>query len=398
MTPIRTDGSNEFAHHTVTVRLPAMIDQVLTDNPGLPASAAGALRELQGDLISDAPLTMFDSPAPDYDAWTRFMAEHQQRLGRPASWQNSEWFLLEHFFFRRILAAVDYWHTNIDPYAPAKRRELDSPALGQQIDSILDGPSDSGRDPGFDEFAARLCFSLWGNRMDLSHSQSMAHADAAQTAGESLIADDSAAVREIVRNLADPVHFVCDNAGTELAADLCLADWLMRERGAGVHLHVKYHPTFVSDATAADVHQMIDRLGSPGTSSARRALAERLVSGLDTGKLLIVPDPFWNSPLFFGDLPDRILTTFAEAGLIIIKGDMNYRRLLADTIVPATDPLQTWAPPMPAPTVMLRTMKGDPIAGLNPARLRTLDREHPGWRTAGKHGVIQVLVPDNRTP
>ena len=53
---------------------------------------------------------------------------------------------------------------------------------------------------------------------------------------------------------------------------------------------------------------------------------------------------------------------------------------------------------MPAPTVMLRTMKGDPIAGLDPARLRALNREHPGWRTAGKHGVIQVLMPSSHTP
>jgi len=334
---------------------------------------------------------MFAPPAPDYDAWAEHLREHERRLGQPASWQNSEWFLLEHFFFRRILAAVDYWRTKIDPYAPAKRRELDSPALGRQLDSILDGPGDSGRDPGFNEFAARLCFSLWGNRMDLSHSQSMAHADIAQTAGESLIADDSAAVREIVRNLAGPVHFVCDNAGTELAADLCLADWLMRERRAHVHLHVKYHPTFVSDATEDDVCMLIDRLGSPTASTAHRELAARLTTAISADELLIVPDLFWNSPLFFSDLPERILTTFADAGLIIIKGDMNYRRMLGDRIVPATDPLSTWAPPMPAPTVMLRTMKGDPIAGLDPARLSALNREHPGWRTAGKHGVIQVV-------
>ncbi|MCK4514704.1 MAG: DUF89 family protein, partial [Spirochaetaceae bacterium] len=137
MTSIRTDGSNTFAHHTVTVRLPGMIDQVLADNPDLPASAAASLRKLQHELITDAPLGMFDPPAPDYDEWTRFLTDHQQRIGRTVSWQNSEWFLLEHFFFRRILAAVDYWQTKIDPYAPAKTRELDSPALGRQVDSIL---------------------------------------------------------------------------------------------------------------------------------------------------------------------------------------------------------------------------------------------------------------------
>ena len=395
MTPIRTDSSNKFAHYTVTVRLPAMIDQMLSDNPDLSAAATASLRQLRAELISNAPLRMFDPPAPDHETWAQLLADHERRLGHRATWQNSEWFVLEHFYFRRILAAADYWQTKIDPFAPAKARELASPALAQQVDSLLEASRESGRDREFREFVQRLCFALWGNRMDLSHSESMSHADAAHH-DDSLIIDESSAVWEVVRNLAAPVHFVCDNAGTELAADLFLADWLIRTRNAPVSLHLKAHPTFVGDATEADVHALIDRLGSPAASTVSRALSERLVSGLDTGELLIVPDLFWNSPLFFNDLPDRILTPFAEAGLIIIKGDMNYRRLLNDTIVPATDPLSSWAPPMPAPTVMLRTMKGDPIAGLDPARLNALDSEHPGWRTAGKHGVIQVLAPGTR--
>jgi len=395
VTPIRTDGSNEFAYHTVTVRLPAMIDGVLADNPDLPSPAATSLRELQAQLTSDAPLAMYDPPAPDYDAWKQYLADHQQRLGQPASWQNSEWFLLEHFFFRMILGAVDYFQTQHDPFAPAKTRELAPAALGEQVDSILGGPSQRRAN----EFADRLCFSLWGNRMDLSHSEAMAHASGVlsesdgSTTGDALIADDSQAVWEIVQDLAGPVHFVCDNAGTELAADLCLADWLIQERGAVVCLQVKCHPTFVSDATETDVHQIIDRFASAEASLQRHELARRLSAALSAGRLIITADLFWNSPLFFDKLPDRIHTAFAEAGMILIKGDMNYRRLLGDRIVPAADPLQMWAPSMPAPTVMLRTMKGDPIAGIDPARLRALDQEHPDWRTAGKHGVIQLLAP-----
>ena len=209
---------------------------------------------------------------------------------------------------------------------------------------------------------------------------------------DALIADDSQAVWEIVRDLAGPVHFVCDNAGTELAADLCLADWLIQDRGAVVCLQVKYHPTFVSDATEADVHQIIDRFASVDASLQRRELARRLSAALSGGRLIITPDLFWNSPLSFDKLPDRIRSAFAEAEMIVIKGDMNYRRLLGDKVVPAADPLQRWAPGVPAPTVMLRTMKGDPIAGIDPVRLRALDREHPDWRTAGKHGVIQLLA------
>jgi uncharacterized protein with ATP-grasp and redox domains len=386
VTPIRTDGSNAFAHHTVTVRLPKMIDQVIAQTPGLPPKAATRLRELQQELLDDAPLRMFNPPAPDHEAWVRTLAAHDDRIGHPASWRNSEWFTLEHFFFRRILAAVDYWNTGTDPFGSAKAREVASPALGLQVDSVL-------RSASPDALAARLTFALWGNRMDLSHSDSVSHAAAAEgwEHDDALIVDDSASVWKVARELNNPVHFVCDNAGTELAADLCLADWFVHERSVPVHLHVKEHPTFVSDATPSDVHALLDRLGSPGSSLVQQQLADRLTTALNSGELQVVPDLFWNSPGLFTELPDRILSTFARSGLIIVKGDMNYRRMLGDVIPPATDPLAAWAAPMPAPTTLLRTMKGDPIAGIAPERLASLNREHPGWRTAGKHGVIQLV-------
>ena len=70
---------------------------------------------------------------------------------------------------------------------------------------------------------------------------------------------------------------------------------------------------------------------------------------------------------------------------------MNYRRLLRDTVVPASDPLDKWAAPLPAPVILLRTMKGDPLAGVAAARLQALEGNEPGWRVAGQHGVIQLL-------
>jgi damage control phosphatase ARMT1-like protein len=386
VTPIKTDGSNTFAHHTVCTRLPKMVDQIIEDLPGLPAEASASLRQLQHELETDARLRMFAPPAPDYDAWVRILADHDDRLGCAATWKNAEWFVLEHFFFRRILAAVDYWNTGVDPFGPAKARELAAPALGVQVETVLQSAAP-------DAFNARLAFALWGNRMDLSHTGSVSHAVSAEDEPylDSLIINESEAVLRVAQTVCAPVHFVCDNAGTELAADLCLADWFMQERGAGVHLHVKDHPTFVSDATADDVHALVDRLGSPRSSQACRELARRLTAAIGNGQLVVTPDHFWNRPSYFSQLPARIISDFAEAALIVIKGDMNYRRLLGDRVVPATDPLQKWAPALPAPAVLLRTMKGDPLAGVARARLTALDREDPGWRTAGKHGVIQLL-------
>ncbi len=45
-----------------------------------------------------------------------------------------------------------------------------------------------------------------------------------------------------------------DNAGFEFICDLCLVDFLLgRAFGNQVYLHLKPHPTFVSDAMIKDV-------------------------------------------------------------------------------------------------------------------------------------------------
>ena len=63
---------------------------------------------------------------------------------------------------------------------------------------------------------------------------------------------------------AGDVHIVLDNTGSELALDLLLVDALLSFGFARVTLHVKMHPTFVSDATAADVHTLFAALRRQG--------------------------------------------------------------------------------------------------------------------------------------
>lgn len=415
--PIRTDGSNAWAAHTIKDRLPAILRQVIASNPGLTENAASALEALSHDLVGNRPLPELPPRAHDKSVWQCYLRDHAARIApaRPG-WQNGEWFLIEHYFYRLILEAVDYFATGLDPFAVAKQTELSSPALAMRTGEVL-----SSMDPG-----ERLLFALWGNQLDLSHTEALHHSgtrtDQSTSSPESsdsrpesagprpqspgtkgqtteddhLIADDSAVTLDLLSRVEGPVHFICDNAGTEIVADLCLAEWLLRERGADVVLHVKAHPTFVSDATGADCEQTLEWFAKePRPAAVREAgdVLARSAAGRSrgTGSLSFRPDLFWNSPLFMDALPSHLHGAFENAGLVIIKGDMNYRRQLHDTIVPASDPLTAWATPLPAPTLFLRTMKGDPVAGISADLLARLDREHPGWRTAGKHGLIQLL-------
>jgi uncharacterized protein with ATP-grasp and redox domains len=188
------------------------------------------------------------------------------------------------------------------------------------------------------------------------------------------------------------IHFICDNTGAELLLDLALADFLLRfDRARQIVLQVKAHPTYVSDATPDDVERTIAAIRRRG-GVAFGALAERLAGFVMANRLRLNADLFWNSSRFFWDMPAGLHAQLAQAELVVIKGDANYRRLVGDHRWPATTPLANVAHYFPAPFVCLRTLKSDPIVGLPPGQAERLDQEDPEWRVNGKRGVIQALV------
>ena len=96
--------------------------------------------------------------------------------------------------------------------------------------------------------------------------------------------------------------------------------------------------------------------------------------------------------LFFWDIPADIRTPLAQAHLVVIKGDANYRRLLGDGHWPPDVPFAQAIPYFPAPFVALRTMKSDVVTGLPSGQAETLDRVDPEWRVNGRRGVIQSVI------
>jgi hypothetical protein len=121
------------------------------------------------------------------------------------------------------------------------------------------------------------------------------------------------------------------------------------------------------------------------------ALADRLETFCEQQRLLIQPDFFWNSSRFFWEIPPHLQAELAQTRLVIIKGDANYRRLLGDSRWPAAVPVADAVPYFPAPFVCLRTMKSDPVVGLQPGQAEQLDQEDAAWRVNGKRGLIQFL-------
>jgi hypothetical protein len=185
---------------------------------------------------------------------------------------------------------------------------------------------------------------------------------------------------------------VADNAGSELSADLCLIDLLLRENIATrVVLHVKLHPTFVSDVIPNDVRRFIfDGLNGRYGDSAK-GLCQRLKDH-SGARLVIKNHHYWNSPYFAWEMPDDLAAELQTAALVIIKGDANYRRFLGDAFWPHDTTFAHVVGGLGMNLLMLRTLKSDPLVGLTTGLAETLEAQDPRWRWSGKRAVIQAYL------
>ena len=389
--PIRTDHSNAFANNTMKVRIPAIIEETIQLNPTYPDNIRNALSRLQSDVANGAVIPALDiQSAPDYEQWLNALEQQKVMVDGDLTWHNVEWFFAETYVYRCLIQAVRWYETGRDPYLPKKRTELDGNALWSLLDRALDqsGTID-------EQFMELVAFGLWGNRIDLSYAASMEHGT--DTSDDDLLVDDRAILLEHLHQSAPPatslkaegeVYIIADNAGSELMMDLVLIDFMLQHVAETVILHVKAHPTFVSDTIPDDVWLTLTKMQTRG--EAVQALANRLIDAWNMGRFKIIPHPFWNSSFFMWDMPTTLRDLINTARLVIVKGDANYRRVVGDSLWAAETPFADVVSYLDAPVLCLRTLKSDPIVGLPSSETTTqLDQTDSLWRSNGKRGVIQ---------
>lgn len=398
--PLKGSDEGSFAHHTVSVRMPNIARRILTEND-LTAPAAARMEDLIGDLPEGHIRPLHDIDAPDVDAWKQYVDRYPNR-----TWMDVPWFFAETYFYRRILEATGFFATPspLDPFAYQKRQgfvenEQETADLTDRLNATLETAA------WHEEAFVRLMHtSLWGNQADLSlwpAGETGAHAAGPDRAKDPLLADDSTQVAQYLSRIdASPlrVDFLMDNAGLELVSDLCLIDYLLSSNRADViHLHLKPHPTFVSDATISDFRETIKQLAA-NSDDATQALGRRLQTHLRRNLIKLHEHYFWTSPLPGWQMPEALHEELSDAHLIVSKGDANYRRLLGDLHWPHTTPFDDVACYVPAPLVALRTLKSEVAVGLTPEQVAELNRQEEDWLTSGRWGVIQFAPPHSPQP
>ncbi|RZB15501.1 protein-glutamate O-methyltransferase family protein [Streptomyces sp. F001] len=378
------DEPGSFPHSVLAERHPAIIRQVREAFPYGPDRR----RALDALLTSCTKGVIEPLPADahDRDRWAAWGLDTY--AGR--SWFDVPWLWSESYFYRQLLESVGYFAPGpwqgIDPFRPDKLAELDAPQTDEELaalDALEDRPADE-RD------RALLHGSLWGNRADLGFRLSAGGADIS-AAVPGLVADDSETLWSLLPpSGAGTLCLIADNSGRELIPDLLLiAHLLAGGRVERAVLHVKPHPYYVSDATPADVLDALRRLtAAPG---AARGYGRRLWAALTDGRLTVRAHPFSCGPLPYAEMPDDLRAEFAAATVTIVKGDLNYRRLVGDRLWPPTTPFPDVTGYFPGPVAALRTLKSDVICGLDADTEAALDAaEGRRWRTGGTHALIQV--------
>jgi hypothetical protein len=388
--PLMTSEPGSFARQTIVQRKPQLIRQAIEDN-GYPPKIVERLEAFRDEIASE-PMQPLTEDAPDVDLWNGELAA----LGGRA-WLDAPWFFAETFFYRRLMEAVGYFQAGPwqgrDPFGLQKQEQIVGAVerLAGEWDHL------EAAEPAV-ALEALIHSSLWGNRADLSNETirlAVRGGLAAREERHNVLIDDTEAVRRTVMGGLDRVDFVADNVGLDFTFDLALADLLLCQGWARqVVCHLKDWPFFVSDAMPRNARETISLLAA-WPSPAVRALGWRLGAYLADRRLVLEADPFWTSPLMFRRFPPSLCDELAGSDLVILKGDVNYRRVLDDRHWPHTALLEEAAAFFPAPFLVLRTLKGEILVGLAPGQAEALAAEDPNWLINGQRGLIHYCRPRN---
>lgn len=380
--PILGNPPGSFAWTVFHQRHPVLIEQ-LTEAVPYPPEIRAAMNELLTETV-DGVITPLDRRTHDHDRWSTWCQDY---LGQ--RWTDVPFLWAESYFYRRLLHAVRYFHPGpwfaVDPFEPLKTAELNNGCLDTELatlDHLLTMAAD-------EQLPVLLHASLWGNRADLGFALLDDNGPACDSIASRLVSDGTAQLLELLAGTDGELCLVTDNAARELIADLVLTDHLLATNPRRVMtLHVKPAPYYVSDATTTDVLACLRRLTRAPTRLAHAG--RRLHQAMTSGRLTIRTHPFSCAPLPYHDMPPDLANQFHASALTIMKGDLNYRRLVDDRHWPASTPFSTVTAYFPGPVAVLRTLKSDVVVGLDPTLVAALDASGAAWRTNGTQALIQV--------
>ncbi|MCM1224831.1 MAG: damage-control phosphatase ARMT1 family protein, partial [Lachnospiraceae bacterium] len=291
----------------------------------------------------------------------------------------------EILFYHALLAQKKYFSNHYDFFATEKK---DSLVNGQEkfiynLDLLFASKPQKNLDRSI--FRGSIQYCLSANTSDLSQLNAKERFNY-EVGDIRIMYDDTDVLYEYLSANKKFKRFdiICDNAGKELFSDLYLACYFLHNKIVDkVVFHLKPYPFFVSDATKEDFGFMINAVTQHGGSESAHQCKEYICER----KIEIEDNKFWASPLCFKDMPKtklykKLYKQLCDSDLIIVKGDLNYRRLVEDRDWNYTDSFakRTQTVFGRAPIFAPRVIKSDVLIGISEAAYETA-------RSSDKHSA-----------
>ena len=139
-----------------------------------------------------------------------------------------------------------------------------------------------------------------------------------------------------------------------------------------------------------DIDETIEAL-SRDSNPALKRVGKGIRSFQERGRLHIADHFFWNGPLHYPDLPSELLQELSRSDVVLLKGDINYRRIVSDRKWKISSDLADVAHYFPVSIALLRTMKSEAIVVIDEEYALKLDAQDPAWKVNGERGIIRVV-------
>ena len=305
--------------------------------------------------------------------------------------ENEPFFEAEVLFYHILLAQKEYFKNKNDFFAIKKdtdytnehdsyRKELENLFnQGNYYQNIKDQREkflSQQRD-----FRAILNYSLTANTGDLSQLEIN------RPNSVRILHDDTdKCFNFIISKKHKRFDIICDNSGAELFSDIYLAVFMIiHDYVNKVVLHVKSYPYFVSDATIDDFGRLVNILTKNKSNS-------QLLELLSKKKIEVKTHKFWTEAKYFYELPKDLGINKNSTDLLIVKGDLNYRRLVGDKNWKSTDSFEKRCLIKDIPVIAPRVLKSDVLVGVEPIFVSMAKAQDKKYKTDGKWGVIQTTL------
>lgn len=436
---------DSFGYATARSRWPVILKTAIHDvqltakdahpimrSQSLPIVAA--IEGLLADIEQNASVALFTkeelSLVPGLECYNEKIAE-----SGPFTWLDGPWLFTECYLYRALDVAVkkqsEWKHWDI--FERLKRETYKSSAFGveeiagyynklsQELKSEAEIPLEKLK-LLFEDF---IDTSLWGNATDLSllanatleDIQSRQGSAARAASAKNILCNDLPLAWD--RILAVPfeqrrVDIVLDNAGFEFYTDLALTLFLLDSKLVSqVVFHCKTRPWMVSDTMVKDYKLWVHDMKDPSffTESMHRADLDHFTNSVEKyhqeGRFKLVDSEFWTSSLDYWELAKdetkyggaELWKYFQDSTLVIVKGDLNYRKLTGDRKWVRSTPFNTAINKLAGAGIhilALRTCKADVCAGLPEGKDEELCKlwESEGhevgglWCSSGKWAVV----------